>query len=59
LSGSPSDRVTRLMLEEPNSSENAGEQIVRRRSLAIIDGLLSVTQQAWRLDSNWVPELNQ
>jgi len=47
------------MLEEPNSSENTGEQIVRRRSLAIIDGLLSVTQQAWRLDSNWVPELNQ
>jgi hypothetical protein len=44
------------MCEQTQSRENASDQMSRRHSLAVVDGLISVTQQAWR---SHVSEFNQ
>jgi hypothetical protein len=44
------------MCEQPQSRQNASDQLFRGHSLAVVDGLISVTQKAWRIH---VAEFNQ
>ena len=56
LARSRSEGVVRLMCEQPQSRQNASDQLFRGHSLAVVDGLISVTQKAWRIH---VAEFNQ
>lgn len=56
MARSRSEGAVRLMCEQPQSPQNSSDQLFRRPSLAVVDGLISVTQQAWR---SHIAEFNQ